>query len=178
MERRTFFGIAATTLAAAGLTPLNISAARATPAAFIGARFDHMSINVRAFDAMIDWYRDRLGFEVEVAWRVEALDGKRLAYMVTGDTRIELVEADPDGIGLPPPETFPEHFGRTGYGHLCFAVDDVGAVLSGLEAEGVPTFVRAETYALDGTDYERRVGSIQDPEGNVLEFAEPLRHRA
>lgn len=139
--------------------------------------FDHMSINVADFDGAMVWYQDMLGFEVDVSWRVEALDGKRLAYLSLGDTRIELVAADEGGVGLPAAATFGDHFGRTGYGHLCFNVEDVDAMLAALEEKGVPTFVTGETYALDGTPYERRVGFIQDPEGNVIEFAEPLRIR-
>ncbi|MGB5214319.1 MAG: hypothetical protein WBN88_11840 [Anderseniella sp.] len=36
-------------------------------------------------------------------------------------------------------------------------------------------FVTAETYPLDGTEFERRVAFIHDPEDNVVEFGEPLR---
>ncbi|MGF1543190.1 MAG: VOC family protein [Parvularculaceae bacterium] len=139
--------------------------------------FDHMSINVADYDVAIEWYTEKLGFTVDVAWRVDALDGKRLAYLSRGDAVIEIVAADEGGAGLPAAASFPDHFGRTGYGHLCFEVADVDAVLNRLAANGVPTFVSAETYALDGTRYERRVGFIQDPEGNVIEFAEPLRQR-
>lgn len=139
--------------------------------------FDHMSINVADFDAAVDWYTSKLGFVVDIAWRVDALDGKRLAYLSNGDTIIELVAADENGSGLSPAASFPEHFGRTGYGHLCFQVASVDNMLLALEGRGVPTFVAAETYPLDGTVYERRVGFIQDPEGNVIEFAEPLGER-
>jgi lactoylglutathione lyase len=139
--------------------------------------FDHMSINVRDFDGAVAWYTEKLGFEVDVAWRVEALNGKRLAYLSRGDTVIELVAADDGGAGLLPPNSFADHFARTGYGHLCFVVANVDDTLEALEAGGVPTFVAAETYALDGTPYERRVGFIKDPEGNVIEFAEPLQAR-
>jgi hypothetical protein len=41
----------------------------------------------------------------------------------------------------------------------------------------VPAFVKAETYPLDGTDFMRRVAFVKDPEGNVVEFGEPLRTR-
>ena len=151
--------------------------AAAAPTSMAGACFDHVSLNVRDFDAMLAWYQEKLGFRTRVAWRVAALDGKRLAYLRLNDTTLELVEADAGGIGLPEAMSFPEHFGRTGYGHLCFAVDSADAALDGLAAEGVPVFVRAETYDLDGTAYRRRVGFTKDPEGNVLEFGEPLVRR-
>lgn len=148
-----------------------------TPVEVQAMTFDHMSINVADFESAMAWYQDKLGFEVDVSWRVEALNNKQLAYLSLGDTVIELVAADEGGVGLPAAMTFGDHFGRTGYGHLCFSVEDVDATLRSLEAKGVPTFVNAETYSLDGTPYERRVGFIQDPEGNVIEFAEPLRVR-
>ncbi|GJD93615.1 VOC family protein [Methylobacterium iners] len=144
------------------------------PAVTADMRFDHISLNVRDFECALAWYQTKLGFQVEVAWRVGALNGKRLAYLRLNDTVLELVEADTGGIGLPEPMSFAEHFGRTGYGHLCFRVDDADAVISGLAGKDVPTFVRAETYDLDGTPFRRRVGFVKDMEGNVLEFGEPL----
>ena len=151
------------------------AAAEAAPTTAAAMRFDHVSLNVRDFEAALAWYQAKLGFRVEVAWRVAALNGKRLAYLRLNDTVLELVEADLGGIGLPEAMSFPEHFARTGYGHLCFRVENADAVLDGLAAEGVPTFVRAETYDLDGTPFQRRVGFVKDIEGNVLEFGEPLR---
>lgn len=164
----------ATAVASAAALTLAARPAAATPPAFAGAGLDHVAINVRDFDRMHAWYRDHLGFGTDVAWRVGALDGKRLAYMTSGTARIELVEADADGPGLPAPQDFRAAFARVGYAHVCFLVDDVDAVLAGLREEGVETFVHAETYDLEGTSHRRRVGFVLDPEGNVLEFGEPL----
>ncbi|MEM9369352.1 MAG: VOC family protein [Planctomycetota bacterium] len=137
--------------------------------------YDHMSINAGDFDALLAWYVDVLGLELETAWTVPALDGKRLAYLTLNGVRVvEIVAADPNGAGLRPDATFAQHFGRTGFGHLCFATDSVDATLKRLEARGAKAFVAADTYPLDGTEYERRVGFVQDPEGNVVEFGEPL----
>ncbi|MEO1775817.1 MAG: VOC family protein [Pseudomonadota bacterium] len=175
MNRRSLLRIG--TLSAVSYTALALptqAAASAAAGPLAASRFDHLSLNVRAFDAMMAWYRDVLGFEIEVAWRVQALGGKRLAYLRLGDTRLELVEADADGIGLPEAADFLDHFARTGFGHLCFAVADADATMTALTAAGVQGFVRPETYDLDGTPYRRRVGFVKDPEGNVLEFAEPL----
>jgi catechol 2,3-dioxygenase-like lactoylglutathione lyase family enzyme len=154
------------------------AAGPAAPTETAAVIYDHVSINVADFEKALAWYQTALGFEVETSWRVAALDGKRLAYLTLGAVRIELVEADAGAVMTPVAGSFPEHFARTGYGHLCLSVVDVDAALTELAEKGAPTFVRAETYALDGTPYERRVGFIQDPEGNVIEFAEPLRQRS
>ncbi|MEM7059252.1 MAG: VOC family protein [Pseudomonadota bacterium] len=141
--------------------------------------YDHMSINVGDFDAMLVWYADVLGLELETAWEVPALDGKRLAYFALNGSRVvEIVAADRNGRGHRRDATFAQHFGRTGFGHLCFATDSVDLTLEKLEARGAKIFVTAKTYPLDGTAFERRVGFVQDPEGNVIEFGKPLRRTA
>lgn len=128
-------------------------------------RFDHMSLNVANFDAAVAWYRDMLGLTVDVSWRVGALNGKQLAYLSLNGVRLlEIVAADPNGTGLKSPKTFGQHFGHTGYGHLCFATDNVDATMAALVARGVQAFVEAQTYPLDGTTFERRVAFITDPE--------------
>ncbi len=141
--------------------------------------YDHMSINARDFDAILAWYTEILGKTLETAWEVPALDGKRLAYLTLNGARVvEIVAADPNGAGLRPDATFAQHFGRTGFGHLCFATASVDGTLEKLEARGAEAFIAADTYPLDGTQYERRVGFVQDPEGNVIEFGEQLRRVA
>lgn len=138
--------------------------------------FDHMSVNVIDFEKALTWYTDVLGLVVEVDWRVPALGGKQLAYLSLNGTRVlEIVAADSNGTGLRPADTFGQHFGRTGYGHLCFSTANVDQTMSRLKAKGVAAFVDAQTYPLDGTIFERRVAFINDPEGNVVEFGEPLR---
>ena len=176
MNRRQILSSIPVALAVAGTTytPLN---AQSRPANALSlTRFDHMSLNVADFDASVEWYRSTLGLEVEVSWKVSALDGKQLAYLTLNGIRVlEIVATDANGTGLRRADTFGQHFGRTGYGHLCFATDSVDETMAMLEARGVSAFVKAETYPLDGTEYERRVAFIHDPEGNVIEFGEPLK---
>lgn len=174
-NRRTF--MAAAIAAAISIGVVTASAqAPATPPNPVGLlRFDHMSINVMDFEKSVTWYRDVLGLEVDVSWRVAALDGKRLAYLSLAGVRVlEIVAADANGTGLRPAATFAQHFARLGYGHLCFATDDVDRTMAALEARGVSVLVQAETYPLDGTIFSRRVAFVTDPEGNVIEFGEPL----
>lgn len=178
MDRRQIIAsLPAVALAAAATGPSTAQAKTAHPLGMSG--FDHMSVNVSDFDAAVAWYRDTLGLKVDVSWKVGALNGKQLAYLSLSGTRVlEIVAADANGTGLRPAATFGQHFGRTGYGHLCFATDSVDTTMAALVARGVPAFVKAETYPLDGTVFDRRVAFINDPEGNVIEFGEPLRKRS
>ncbi|MEM9471454.1 MAG: VOC family protein [Pseudomonadota bacterium] len=176
MNRRQILSTIPAALAVAGATSSSLHAQQRSANALGLSRFDHMSVNVADFDKALEWYRDKLGMEVEVSWKVSALDGKQLAYLTLDGTRVlEIVAADPNGTGLRQSDTFGQHFGRTGYGHLCFATGNVDETMAALAVRGVTAFVKAETYPLDGTDYVRRVAFVQDPEGNVIEFGEPLK---
>jgi catechol 2,3-dioxygenase-like lactoylglutathione lyase family enzyme len=137
-------------------------------------RYDHVSIHVADFDGTLRWYKEKLGFREEVSWRVAALNGKQLAYLSKNGSWIELVSATPVQSGLPPVNSFVEHFSRLGFGHLCFATGDIDGVMRDLKEMGISVFVEAQTYPLDGTVFERRVAFIKDPEGNVIEFGGPL----
>ncbi len=178
MNRRQILkAVTSAAIVATGTSVSATSRAQTRPESSLGlTRLDHMSINVADFDRSIEWYSDVLGLDVEVSWRVSALNDKRLAYLrLEGVRVVEIVAADPNGTGLRPAETFGQHFGRTGYGHLCFATESVDQTMAALEARGAEVFVQAETYPLGGTEFERRVAFINDPEGNVIEFGEPLR---
>ncbi|MEM9030183.1 MAG: VOC family protein [Pseudomonadota bacterium] len=174
-RRQLLAGLAAATgTVATANTAARASKPQSHPLGLTG--FDHMSVNAIDFDRMLSWYREVLDLELDVSWKVQALDGKRLAYLsLNGSRVVEIVAADENGTGLRPPTSFAQHFGTVGFGHLCFATDDVDRTMAAFAARGVPAFVKAETYPLDGTTYERRVAFVQDPEGNVLEFGEPLR---
>ena len=61
----------------------------------------YMSLNVVDFDKAVEWYHGKLGLEVEVSWKISALDGKQLAYLTLNGTRVlEIVAADANGTGL------------------------------------------------------------------------------
>ena len=144
---------------------------RADPAASIRLmRPDHVSIGVRDLDVMAAWYRDALDFTVEKVWTVEGLDGVRLAYLVGAGWRIEMIEGG-SGPFPDPPRDFDDHFQRGGYGHIAFAVEDVGETAAALADRGIEAFVPAESYPVGA---ERRVAFFMDPEGNVIEIATPI----
>jgi len=178
MNRRNFLSTLSAATVTAGIAKTAHAAGTFDLNTLGLTRFDHMSLNVEDFDKSVTWYTDILGLELEVSWKVGALDGKQLAYLSLNGTRVlELVAADANGTGLKTAKTFQQHFGRTGFGHLCFATDNADRTMQALESRGIQAFVEAQTYPLDGTVYERRVAFINDPEGNVIEFGEPLRIR-
>lgn len=136
---------------------------------------EHMTgpvkLGVDDMEAMMAWYRDKLGYEVEKAWTVDGLPGIRLAYLIGhGGYRMELI-AGGRGLRTPNPASFDEHFRMRGYQHACYWVDDVDAVMAELKGRGVEVFFPSTDFPAGA---ERRVALVKDPEGNVVEFAGPL----
>lgn len=125
MDRRQIIALLpGAALLAAASSPSNAQTRRANALGI--DRFDSVSVNIIDFDAAITGYRNILGLEVDVSWKVGALNGKQLTYLSLNGTRIlEIVAANADGTGLRPAATFGQHFGRTGYGHLCVATENV-----------------------------------------------------
>lgn len=134
-------------------------------------RADHIFIGVSDFEGTIQWYTKNLSFREERRWTVDALPGMQLAYIELNGFRIEIIGGG-GGQRAPVPSSFEQHLQMQGYQHLCFSTNDVDAVIAELNLRGVPTFVAAEDYP---SGVERRVAFIQDNEGNVIEFAGPLK---
>lgn len=133
----------------------------------IPLRSDHVMLGVDDMEAIIAWYRDKLGFVIEKAWTVDGLPGIQLAYITGHNYRIELISGG-RGPRTPDPESFDKHFRMRGFQHLCFWADDVDAVMAELNKRGVATFFPATDFPKGA---ERRVAFVKDPEGNVIEFA-------
>jgi methylmalonyl-CoA/ethylmalonyl-CoA epimerase len=92
---------------------------------------DHIGIAVRSLDERLALYR-ALGLEVEGREDVPS-EKVRVAFLPAEGTRIELLEAtSPDS----PIAAFIEKRGE-GMHHVCFRVDDIGAAMASLKAQGV-----------------------------------------
>lgn len=137
-----------------------------------GMVVDHVMINVGDFERSIEWYRTKLGFEERVRWTVEGLKNTNLAYLQRGSFLIELASGPEtkSTAQLTKATDFASHFSQRGITHLCFKVRDVDAVLAQLNKSGVSTF----SPAIDFPALNCRVGFIQDPDGNVIEFKGPM----
>src|SRR5439155_15877655 len=95
-----------------------------------GATIAHIGIAVRDLDAILPFYRDILGLE-EVP--LEDTDGAHIVGLSTGESLVELLES-------PNPESPIGKFVAArgpGIHHLCFAVDDLDAVLKRCSASGL-----------------------------------------
>jgi methylmalonyl-CoA/ethylmalonyl-CoA epimerase len=135
-------------------------------------RADHVCFGVDDMEGAIAWYGRVLGFQVEKRWTVTELPGRDLAYLIGPDGfRLELVSGG-NGPRSPSGESFADHLGVRGANHLCFSVADVDAAVAAIEAEGVSPFFPATDYPVGA---ERRIAFFKDMEGNVIEFAGPLR---
>lgn len=133
---------------------------------------DHLLLGVTNFDETLKWYKEILGFEVEVQWKVEGLDNLDLAYLNNGDFRIEIIGNKEGTQNNKQVSDFGEHLSHQGYAHICFQVEDIDLTMQQLNEKGIETFVKAETYPLDF--YSRRVAFIKDLNGNIIEFASPI----
>lgn len=134
-------------------------------------RVDHVEIRVSNFEETVKWYKEKLGFKEQVNWTVEALPGMQLAYLELNGFRLEIIGGNFTS-SYQPPSNFQEALNIRGYGHICFEVGNVDAVLAELNKRGVSTFVPAAIYPLAQT--WRRVGFILDNNNNIIEFGEPL----
>jgi len=95
-----------------------------------GAHIAHIGIAVRSVDALVPFYRDVLGMKVVP---LDDADGARIVGLAAGQALVELLEPakDESPIG--------KFIAKRGPGihHVCFAVDDLSAVLDRCRAAGI-----------------------------------------
>ena len=140
-------------------------------------RMDHVGVTVQDLDRAIAFF-EALGFEMEGrsevggpwADRVNGLDGTRVDMAMmsppgVGGTKLELsrfISPEPVGEMARPVNSF-------GFSHVCYEVDDVGAVVARARDAG---------YGLvrELVNYEDiyRLAYIRGPEGLLVEVAQAL----
>jgi methylmalonyl-CoA epimerase len=108
-------------------------------------RIHHVAVVVRRLERAYGFYRDTLRLPL-LAEAAVPEQGVRAALLAAGETEVELVE----------PLEFRSGVGRfldkrgEGLHHLCFEVDDVGAVIRALDHRGVPLIDRRPRPGLAG----------------------------
>ncbi|MEG0416709.1 MAG: VOC family protein, partial [Erysipelothrix sp.] len=117
-------------------------------------RIDHVSINVNDLSAAKEFFLD-LGLEVRAEWalegeqldRIVGLNGVKTACvglgMPDGETWIELVKfyTPSDEKEMQTPFT-----NSLGIRHICFAVENIEAVIAKMEKQGTEIFSEIQQY--------------------------------
>ncbi|MBV8189279.1 MAG: VOC family protein [Alphaproteobacteria bacterium] len=117
-------------------------------------RIDHVVLRVRDLQAMVRFYEQALGFNVE-----RTLDRLKLVQLRAGASLLDLIAASrPDGDG--------------NMDHLCFRVDpfDRDAIVKRLEPLGISVGETVERYGAEGNGPSVY---FHDPEGNQIELKGP-----
>jgi methylmalonyl-CoA/ethylmalonyl-CoA epimerase len=122
-----------------------------TPSTPRGTRVSHIGIAVEALAESLPFFRDVLGLR-EVA--LDAADGATIVGFSAGEPLVELLEADD------PASPIARFVAKRGPGihHICFAVDDLDAMLARCREAGVKLI-----------DEKPRVGA----EGKRIAFLHP-----
>lgn len=135
------------------------------------ARAHHFGVTVTDLDRAVEFYRDVIGLDVLERFSVtgegfstgvgiEDATGE-FVHLDAGDTRLELVEYDPEG------QSRNGEINQPGTKHLGFEVEDIDAFYRGLP-DGVETLSEPQT-----TESDTRILFVLDPEENLVEVLEP-----
>ena len=122
-----------------------------TPSTPRGTRIAHIGIAVQTLSGSVPFFRDVLGLPEAP---LEDADGASIVGFTTGDSLVELLEADEPGS---PIARFVAKRGPAIH-HICFAVDDLDAMLERCRAAGIELI-----------DHEPRIGA----EGKRIAFLHP-----
>jgi catechol 2,3-dioxygenase-like lactoylglutathione lyase family enzyme len=141
-------------------------------------RIDHVSINVNDLSEAKAFFLD-LGLEVQAEWE---LDGEQLDRIVG----LKNVKTACVGLGMPDGQAWIElvkfytpsdekdiqqPFANTlGIRHICFAVEDIEAIVAKLKKKGTEIFSEIQQY-----EESYKLCYVRGPEGIILELAEQIR---
>ena len=130
----------------------------------------HCGLSVPDLEAAIRWYREMLGFGLEMRQEMTHVPLKG-AFLRRGDYRIELFEV-PGAAPLPPQRRNVDEDLRThGTKHMALTVPNVRQALEFLRARGVE--VAMEPMEVEGTV----ACYIRDNSGILIELVEPFPSR-
>lgn len=138
---------------------------------FAAMRWSHACLRVPDYATAMRWFREMLDFRLVIEWPGPM--GVKMAYLAAPNDDRCVIEIVGDGAPpspVPPTTDLFASFGRGGYHHICFTVPDVAAMLGELERRGVPPVAPP----FEVPEIGRKIGFVQDPFGNLIEFEEKL----
>ena len=131
----------------------------------VAPRLDHVGLNVAELDAMSDWYVAAFGYTVQHRFELADLD-LRITMLVAADgRRFELLQRSQSLAGLRA-STPAEAAGTSGYGHVCFVVDDLDVAFARLLDVGASPVLAPGPAPEEGV----RMAWVHDPEQNLVEL--------
>ncbi len=128
--------------------------------------FHHGAVSVPNVEEAVAWYRDMLGFEVEVRFWIEAAKAK-VAMMRKGPLRFEIFEVE--GAKPLPEErrTPPSDLTIHGNKHVAFRVADLDLFLDEMNGKKADiAFIVREEFG--------NACFLRDCAGNLIEFVEDI----
>lgn len=141
------------------------STAQSTGPAGFDMRIDHVGISVADLEESVDWYVEKLGFELERPINRNPDSPTTIARIRRGSFTIELFEVQ-GAAALPDYRRNPTTDLRVhGLAHFAFAIDDARAAARELEAKGVKIVLPPREDDRDITFF-----FVSDNSGNTFEF--------
>ena len=134
-------------------------------------RTDSITISVNNYDETVQWYQDNFNATIEEEWTFPELPNIRLANLNVYGLKVNIVGNNAYSTGISQVTDLNNYLGTMDFaGLISFQVDDLDAVINELAAQGVTALMEVADYAAVG----RRVAFIQDNNGNLIEFSQPL----
>jgi len=95
-------------------------------------KINHVAVAVPDIEPALSFWRDALGLDVH---HIEDVPSQKsvVAFLPSGESEVELVKPTSEDSGL---AKFLQEKG-SGMHHICFEVDDIEGMLSGLKAKGI-----------------------------------------
>jgi catechol 2,3-dioxygenase-like lactoylglutathione lyase family enzyme len=128
----------------------------------------HVAVEVADLDAAVKWYEEHLDFVFERRFRLEE-STIEIAYLTTPTFRIELLRRGDGDRARRSPDS-PPPVERRQPMHICFQVDDIEAAAEELRRRGIE--FAQEPRLIEPARLKNCW--IKDPEGNLIEFVEPI----